>query len=170
MAEFKRFSIPALIFILALNGCGFKLKQDPDLSSTIKDISLVYKNLDPAFIHELKRSLEDSGVKVIDDSSNQLLIQKFAQNTRTIASNTITAKPTETQINYELNFSFTHDKQLLISPTLLRRSKEFTNNNNDISGMLDEEHSLGQAAQRELIELLLRRLESINIIDTEHGN
>ena len=170
MSVFQRISITALIALFALSNCGFRLKQQADLSGSIKDITLVYKNLDPAFMHQLKNSLEQAGIHIIDDSVNMLSIQRYDERKRTIASDTVTAKPTETQIDYRLSFSFTHDKQLLIAPNELHVSKEFMNNNTDIAGMLDEERNLKKSAQQELIDLLLHRLQRLETIETDHGN
>ncbi len=154
----KNLSSFLLIVSIGLSACGFHLKNESSFKGSIHEVTLVSENIDPAFIHALKRELQEAGINVNTSADYQLRILRYEESRRAISNNNLSAKPTETQLNYRLGFSLMQESELLIAPTNLQRSKEYPNNNADIAGMLDEERILSEAAQEELIELLMRRL------------
>lgn len=165
----KIFSTILLILGITLSACGFHLKKESAFKGSIDELSITSQNINPAFMHALKRKLEDAGIMLSDTAAYKLNILRFEENRRAISNNNLTAKPTETQLNYRLSFSLTQDKVLLISPTQVERNKEYPNNNLNVAGMLDEERILAEAAQEELIELLMRRLANLQVDENSLG-
>lgn len=153
----------ACAVLLSLTQCGFRLKQEVALTSTLPEITIIHSEVDPQFINRLEKSLKDRGINISDDANAQLHILRYTENRRAASINTVNASQIETQISKSISFSLTQkDKTLLIEPSSLSRQKEYTNDNGNIAGKAQEERLIKKELDEEIIALILRRLEGID--------
>ncbi len=161
-----------LVVLVLLTNCGFKLKQAYSFDADIQTLSIEYRSVDPAFIHALKKSLLAQGIQIQASAPTQLNILNYKTTRQAASVSASNARQTETRITHSVSFSLTQGDTLLISPSSISRSEEYTNDNRNISGKVEEERLLSRALDQELIELLLLRLANYQstITDTHSGN
>lgn len=163
-SKLKTIACGVAIFIL-MSGCGFKLKQPQDLPTALQSIHLVHKKQDPVFINNLEKSLTQRGMHLSPLAATKLHIISYKNERRAASINTVNARQTETQVSSSLYFSLSRTvnkvNSLLIPPTTITRSKEYTNDNTNISGKAEEEKNLQREIDKEIIALLLRRLDGV---------
>lgn len=158
----------ALGSLSVLSSCGFQLKQSYQFSPELKTLSLKTQKIDADFVNALQRELFNNGIKLSDKADTTLHILDYQQQKRAASINSNNARQTETRLTHKLDFSLYHKDKLLIAPQSLNRSKEYINNNTNLSGKIEEERLLQQELDRELIDLLLRRLENLDVDLTEN--
>jgi LPS-assembly lipoprotein len=167
----KLYALFLCVVLLTSVGCGFKLKQAQQFNLAEQDLELNYKNVDPDFINQLKKRLKQSKINFVDKSVNKLHITSYSSSKRAIATNTSNARQSETRITYQVKFSYEKDGKKIIPYGHAQRSKEYINDNSNISGKVGEERLLKKAANLELISLLLRQLQNAqSTAATSHGN
>lgn len=159
--------LTALGSLNVLGGCGFKLKQSYQFNPELKTLALKAPKIDTDFVNALERELFKNGIKLSEKTDTTLHILDYQQQKRAASINSNNARQTETRLTHILDFSLYHKDKLLIAPQSLNRSKEYINNNTNLSGKIEEEHLLQHELDRELIDLLLRRLENIDVDFTE---
>ena len=151
------------VLLSILSHCGFQLKKAHQFSPELKTLSMKEKNIDANFINELKQGLSSSGISFSEQADTTLHILGYKKQKRAASVNSSNARQTETRLTHELEFSLYHKDNLLIAPQSLSRSKEYINNNTNLSGKIQEERLLQSELDRELINLLLRRLENLDV-------
>lgn len=154
--------LTALGCLSVLGGCGFKLKQSYQFNPELKTLSLKSQKIDANFLNALQQELLKSGIKLAAKADTTLHILDYQQQKRAASINSSNARQTETRLTHKLDFSLYHKDNLLIAPQSLSRSKEYINNNTNLSGKIEEERLLQRELDRELIDLLLRRLENLD--------
>lgn len=163
------------VLCIGLSCCGFKLKQASALNETLDAVSIVEQDIDPNFINLLEKNLQQSQVRISPLASTQLTILNYQEQRHAVSVDTRNARQTETRITKTLKFSLNSKQNgLIIEPSTISRSREYINDNNNIGGKASEERILQKALDKEIIVLLLRRLESVSIsetsVDTDTNN
>lgn len=154
------------ILILTLStlclACGFKLKEYQKLDSSLASISLKSPASAAQFSYRLENELKKRGIAVSETAPTQLTILDYQQSRETASINTNNARQTETRLSNKVSFNLRDENgKIILEPNTISRSKEYYNDSRNISGKVSEERLLQQEIDLMLIDLILRRLESL---------
>ncbi len=145
--------------LMLLSHCGFKLRQAQSFSESLPEINLKHQNIDPVFISRLEKNLKQSQITIKDDAAYTLNLNAYTENRRAASINSINATQVETQLSKTLKYSFVDTEgQLLIAPDQIKVQREYTNDNSNIAGKAEEERLIKKEIDKEIIQLLMRRL------------
>jgi len=147
-----------MLFVL-LVGCGFHLRGQVTIPENLKKLMLTSQISDP-IIQQLRVTLQKYGITVVDagqKAPSQLTIESLAHNTAftTTSANTNTK---QYNITYNLVFSLFSEGKPILSHAAVSSSRVLTVNSNRILGSDDEEITLKQEIQQELVQKLLTRV------------
>jgi LPS-assembly lipoprotein len=166
----------ALALGTSLSGCGFALRQPPQMA--FRTIMLTGFAGNSPLAVELARALEANGVMVVESSAQaathaldaassplaghvvlQALIDQRAQ---AAASQTAYGQVRDMGLTTRLKFILTRaDGSVLIPPTEMAVARSLPYNEKDALARQDEYEAMHKAMQADLIEQLLRRLATV---------
>ena len=142
--------------------CGFKLKEYQKLDSSLASISVKSPASAAQFSYRLENEMKKRGIMVSETAPTQLTILDYQQSREAASINTSNARQTETRLTNKVTFNLRGENgKMLLEPNTLSRSKEYYNDSRNISGKVSEERLLQQEIDLMLIDLIMRRLESV---------
>ena len=158
-------SFVSLIIILALSGCGFKLRGIIEVPEYLKRLHLTTATHDRKMISETTRALASNGITIVSKADQapytlDILNQETQKRQVAISSNFRDAEEYElrTQLTYEIRGS---DGFRLIMPTTITTERTFTNNENQVRAKAREEEALLADMRRDLIQQMLRQIQAL---------
>ncbi len=151
----------------SLSGCGFALRQPPHMP--FRSIMLTGFAPNSPMAVELARSLEDSGVSVVETTAQaapmaqhvvlQALVDRREQ---TAASITAYAQVRDMGLVTRLKFRLLRASgDVLVGPTELAVSRSLPYNEKDALARQDEYEAMHKAMQTDLAEQVMRRLAAV---------
>ena len=148
-----------LILLVLLVSCGFHLRGQVTIPENLKQLRLISQISDP-IVQQLKITLQKYGIIVVNagqKAPSQLTIESLDHNTAfaTTSANTNTK---QYNITYNLTFSLLSEEKPILSHAVVSSSRTLTVNANRILGSDDEEITLKQEMQQELVQKLLTRV------------
>lgn len=161
-----RSALVALFLLLFLAGCGFQLRGHYTLPEGVKTVYL-HGNASKQLMRDLRNSLTRSGANIVTsrEKADAVLVVHGEKQDRRVLSVGSTAKVSEYEVIYQLEFSFSfpRDKILLNHNNIVLR-RDFTFDENDVLAKEREEQILKREMQREAVRSVLRK-----IAYTRHG-
>lgn len=164
----------ALASLLALGGCGFKLRGAHEMS--FRTVQLTGFAATSPFAVELARALEASGVDVVDSTlqaaqaassasvpASHVVIEGLID-TRDMVVSTMTAygQVRDMTVRNTLRFRVLRaDGSVLLPASDVSLAREMTYNERDALAKQDETEALHRAMQSDLVNQVLRRLAAI---------
>ena len=151
----------ALVFLLiALAGCGFRLRGTADLPFQ----TLFVPNSDSGIALDLKRNLQaGSQSKVVDDAKQAEAILVFSEEIRekNILSLTAQGRVREFQLRYRVGFRVHDGKGADFVPqNTILLTRDITFNDTDVLAKDAEEQLLFRDMQSDMVQQIMRRLAS----------
>lgn len=142
-----------------LNACGFHLRGKLDLPASLKSMYLSTQINDP-FMQQLRHRINDYGIVLTNNAKSaftQLTIINLSHHSSVsgISSSTNTRQYT---LTYQLTFSFTIDNKLILSKQSIYSSRTLTVDANRILGSDDEEITLKQEMQQDILRQLMAQI------------
>ena len=156
----KIYPITVLSLFMLLSACGFQLRGYYVLPKNV-DTIYITGNVSYAAMRQFRNSFERSGVKVVSspDRAGATLIIHEEKNDRRVLSVGSTAKVSEYEIIYSMEYSFRLGQQKnLIDHQLVVQRRDFSFNENEVLSKEREEQILRGEMQREAIANILRRI------------
>jgi LPS-assembly lipoprotein len=154
--------LAALATLLALTGCGFKLRGQPPLpfSSVYIDAG---RNSSVAPL--LSQSLVQNGKKVLakpGDAEVRVLLSD-ERYTKEILALTGGGKVAEYRLYYRLTLTaLSHGGQQVLAPTQLQATRDYTFSDQELLAKQIEETQLRRDMEQEILRQVLRRLSFVN--------
>lgn len=152
--------------LLLLSGCGFHLRGDIDLPAGLQQMHVQGAAKNTAIGLELRRSLQTSGVNIVNEVSAAQVILKVSSpafERRLLSVSGTSGKTTEYELIYTLNVSLQDRKgKVLLAPQKLRQLRDYTYDQNNVLGKGDEQSRLRVDMQRDLVRQILNRLQAYN--------
>lgn len=149
-----------LLCLLALNACGYSLRSSDTLSASFQDMQLSLQNPNSEFSRLLGRSL--SGVSSASDDSPAGTIL-FVSDIR-LENQPVSVNPAARAAQYELRLSvdiqLTRGDEDLIPRETLSVERSYFEDIENISGNREEVEIITSEMRRELVNLLIRRLQA----------
>jgi LPS-assembly lipoprotein len=158
----------ALLAILTLPGCGFKLRGAADIALPFKTICLRLPENSPLLV-QLKRYIRaGGGTQIVDDPKTADAILEVVlpdRREKVILSLNGAGQPVEYTLFYKFSFRVrdNHDHELLPATSLtLKRDQSF--NAAQAIAKQTEEESLYRDMQADMVQQILRRLVALKPI------
>ncbi|MEY4748527.1 MAG: hypothetical protein RIQ60_741 [Pseudomonadota bacterium] len=148
---------------LLASGCGFALRQPPELA--LKHIALRGFDRNSGMADELRRQLRASpGVSVVDaqDQADAIITAQLDALDRVVAASTAAGLVTEITLRARLRFEVRDAAgRLLINSTELQLSRDMSYSESTTLAKAQEARLMGRAMQADLASQLLRRLAAL---------
>ena len=148
--------------VLALNGCGFHLRGAAQLPPAMER-TYIDGSATSAIVRDLRLNLEASGAEVVASpqaagATLHILGESYERRVLSVRSN---AQVSEYELIYNVRFSVVRaDGVQLLEPQTVNVSRDYRYDPNQVLGASSEESLLQQEMQRDVSQLILRRLSS----------
>jgi LPS-assembly lipoprotein len=151
-----------LVTMLALTACGFHLRENATLPSSMQRVHLTV-NGGSEFQRHLTRALETSGVTVEDDSGPG--IAELRVPTAAFSTESLTAggyvRITESAVRYHVQFDVVdHDGQTLVAQQRIDMSREYSYDASNTVGNASQVEELERSLNDDMVQAVLFRLQA----------
>ena len=158
-----------LVVALALpvSGCGFRLRGSETLSAGFPQLQLNLQQPGSEMAVLLRRTLRDAGVTLIEPDPDSfdvnLPLLSIGAEQLTVRPITVTARARAAQYDMQLLLpvSLSAGEIPLLEPEELTVQQVYYENTGNITGTLEEREVIQDEMRRQLINLLLRRLDGL---------
>ncbi len=154
-----------LITALPLAGCGFHLRGTAQLPAALQTLSLTSTDGDSEIVSELRRSLLASDINVLDSpqgSTYALLIGAEESSERVLSVNS-NARAGEYELTMSVPYQLRSGGATVLGPETLVIEKVYLADPNSAVAKAEERELMEEEMRRELVSLILRRLQSATI-------
>ncbi len=150
----------AVIALLGVAGCGFRLAGSEKLPPLLARPYLSVKDPYTDFAREFERQLKSSGALVQDvrqDSTATIEVSKdlFEQRTLAVSATNI---PTDYAITYTVTFAVHGPDTQLLAPQTITLSRDYSFQENELLAKEHEADMLRAQMARDLVSIAMRRL------------
>ena len=157
----KRSLTGLLLVMMAtlLSACGFQLRGTGSDAFALRELDLKARNAYGDTVKDVRRTLENSGVRVHGGAPYQLVLVSEGQKQRT-ASYTSAARSAEFELTASLAYEIRGDKLLLLSD-MVETQKSYVHDSNNLAGTDQEAERVRAEMRRELVQQLVLRLQQL---------
>jgi LPS-assembly lipoprotein len=160
----RGYAVFVLMTALLLTACGFHLRGDVRLAPELSKIHI--KGADPydPLVRELTRSLTTTGAAVVDEDKDATAILYILKNSgsRRVLSVSSAGKVKEYELYQALVFKLNDAAgRELLAPQQLELTRDYLFDKDDVLGTSNEEDVLRRNLRRDLVRLLMLRLEAL---------
>ncbi len=158
-----RFSIFSLL-LLAVAGCGFQARGTANFPEEFSSTYIDTANRYSAFYQELVAALRSSNLTLVDNSiAAQTVIRVSLDETgRRVQSVSPRNVPREFEVYYSVRYSVVMNGVEVLEPQTLSRNRDYTYDETLVLGKSLEEEGLRRALAADLVELVLRRVDTLD--------
>lgn len=145
---------------LLVSACGFHLRGAVSMPPSMQQ-TYIDGNPASAMVRDLRLNLEASGAEVVGSpqaagATLNILNETFERRVLSVSSNT---QVSEYELIYHVRFALTRaDGTKLLEPQEVRVTRDYRYDPNQVLGSSSEESLLQQEMQRDVSQLILRRL------------
>jgi LPS-assembly lipoprotein len=151
-----------LMSALALGACGFHLRKDAALPTSMRHVHLVVSG-GGAFERSLARALSSSGVTVEDDGGPgiaELNVPEAVFSNETLSAGGY-VRISQYATHYKVQFNVTDAAgQVLIPPQHIDMSREYTYDATQAVGNAAQVEQIQQSLQTDMVQAILFRLQA----------
>jgi LPS-assembly lipoprotein len=153
----------AMVGLLAVSACGFRLAGSEPLPAVLVRPYLSLKNPYSDFSREFERRLKSAGAAlqtVRADSTASIEVTKDLVETRTLS---VTSQniPTEYELVYTVTFVVKGPDNQLLAPQTISLSQDYSFEENALLAKENEADVLRQQMARDLVGIAMHRLSSL---------
>ena len=159
--------------LLLTTACGWHLRGYQPLPDDLQTLHLQtvdpYSNLNKS----LRRSLQAAGVTLVPVQSDApYTLDILGQDTRRrTISTTERGKVAEYELTVQLRYAIkTADNKTLLGPDSIDVTRVYVFDENNVASTYEEEQLLISEIQRDMVQQLIRRYQSLNANQTEPAN
>lgn len=151
-----------LFLTLLVSACGYTLRSSDTLSGSLQDLQLNLQNPNSEFSRLLSRSL--NGAAMIQGAENTGSSPLLTVSDTRLANQPVSVNPAARAAQYELRLSvdieLTRGEAELIPRETLSVERSYFEDIENISGNQEEVEIITGEMRRELVNLLIRRLQA----------
>ena len=159
MSRLSRITI--LLGLLLLNACGYSLRSSDALSASLQNLQLNLQNPNSEFSRLLGRSLD--GISTATEGVDTIATVLSVSDTR-LENRPVSVNPAARAAQYELRLSvdiqLSRGEEDLIPLETLNVERSYFEDIENISGNREEVEIITNEMRRELVNLLIRRLQA----------
>jgi LPS-assembly lipoprotein len=165
-----RIATTFLVMTLTLSGCGFQLRQPANLPAAMQRTYIASgesnnQMIDVQLVRELTRNLTTPTTAITKDAAKATAIFYVLKSRRyeRVLSVSNTGQPLVNQVAYVVDFSVTTKSgRTLVAPQELILTRQYNYNTGNVVGDTEQSKVLYQAMVRDMVQLILFRLEALN--------
>ena len=161
----RRLSFIAVLALAALlAGCGFHLRQEAQLPSSMKRVHIEIADPSSQLAKDLTKALPRSGVQIVGKVENDVAVMRIGANafSTDILSVGGTSRANEYSLRYHVEFEVQDAAgQSILPKQTIELSREFTFDASQALGVASETDLLTKELQRDMVQTILRRLEAL---------
>jgi LPS-assembly lipoprotein len=152
------------LILVVIAGCGFQLRGSVPLPDSLKMIYIQGINTQRGIGLELKRSLKQNGIQVVNDYEKgsgllTILENKYERRVLSVGNN---AKVNEYELHGWLQFKVTDDQgKLIVEPFKVEAIRDYQFDQTQVLSSDGEEDFLREQINQQLVDSLLRRLSAV---------
>jgi len=152
------------LLVLAVPACGFQARGQARFPEEFAVTYIETANRYSPFYQELVTALRRSRYRIVDDRSDAPTVISIAedQTGRRIQSVSPRNVPREFEVFYIVRYSVEMNGEQVLAPQTLTRNRDYTYDETLVLGKAQEEDTLRRALAADLVEQLLRRVETID--------
>lgn len=143
-----------------LAACGFQLRGTGSDAFALRELDLKARNAYGETVKDVRRALENSGVRVHGGAPYQLVLLGEGQKQRT-ASYTSAARSAEYELTASLDYEIRGNQLSLVRDQVATR-KVYVHDSNNLAGTDQEAERMRAEMRRELVQQLLLRLQQLS--------
>lgn len=154
----------AILFLsVVTSSCGFQLRDEISLPEGLRKIHLLVA--DPAYPlqKDLAASLQRAGAEIsaVPEHAAQINVPVNAMTTEVLTASG-QARVTEFQVRYHVAISVADDQGKILLPLAdIVLAREYSFDQTQVLGMAGEEELIKKELQREMLQQILRKIESL---------
>ncbi len=157
-------SVLILVVAALLTGCGFQLRKEAQLPSSMQRVHLQIADPSSQLAKDLGKAFARSGVQVVDRVEPGVAVMKFSANS--LSTNVLAvggnARANEYEIRYHVEFEVQDAAGTAVLPKqTIELSREFTFDATQALGVASETDLLSKELERDMVQTILRRLEAL---------
>lgn len=154
---------------LLLGGCGFRLRQRFGVPAAMQRTYLEGSERSEIYVG-LRRALAASGVTLVEDPADAGAVLRLSneRSGRRVLSVGRDARVSEYEVHVTVTFEVRRtanepgaDRSAILEPQQLRLTREYLYDSSGVLGKSDEEALLREEMQRDLVRLIMYRLEAV---------
>lgn len=152
-----------ILLAAAVSSCGFHLRNNSDLPAVMQKTYLVVPGGNNDLERELRRNLSTDTISLTQDPTKATATLDIlsAQKLRRVLSVNSLGRPVEQEVAYQVQFSLTTPKGILIAPQTLILKRNYAYDEANALGDAEQADVLYAALQRDMAQLILFRIEAI---------
>lgn len=143
-----------------LSACGFHLRGTGTTELTIKELDVSARNAYGETVNQLKRSLQNNGVKVYTGAPYKLVLTNEVESQRA-ATYTGGSRSAEYELTTLLNYSIEGLNDTVLLEDKLQVQKYYVYDGNNITGSTQQASQVRQEIRRDLVQAMLVRLQQL---------
>lgn len=167
--SFRRIHFVALfvLFALVLNlaGCGFRLRDEVQLPSELRELRLDMVDSGPRIRRELIAALERGGVSFAPADATEVAVLRIPTNEALTEAMTISeqARVREYAVRHRVVLEvLAANGDILMPQQEILLQRDFVFDERDALGVAGQEEALRRDLEREMVRTILRRIESLD--------
>ncbi|MEY4641251.1 MAG: hypothetical protein RLZZ227_1245 [Pseudomonadota bacterium] len=164
-ARLKQQSIFAVAFMLGvlLSGCGFTLRGSADLPAQLRTLQVESPDPNSAIMREVRNSLRDNGVDIVDSGAPYQLGVGSEQNSERALSVNANARAGEYELTMSVPFQLRRGADLVAGPITLSVERIYLADPENAVAKNEEAELIRTEMRRELAQQALRRLQALEL-------
>lgn len=155
--------IVAMASLAALTGCGFHLREAPQLPPQMRAIYIASGGHNADLIRDLRRGLESETTTVIDDPTQAtatLSIIDVSHNSRALVLNRL-GQPLEYQVAYSAEYSLIAGGVVYIAPEVQTLTHNYNYRVTNAIADQEQEDVLFSSLTNEMAQLIVFRIQAV---------
>lgn len=150
-----------LVVTLLLTGCGFTLRGVTPLPPELRTLVLASAQPDGDFEREVRRALQNNGVRLVDSGSDYRLVlggEGISERTLSVNAN---ARSGEYELALRVEYDLRHAGSVVSGPNLLSTTRVYLTDPENAVAKEEEAALIQDEMRRELAQQLLRQLQAV---------
>jgi len=147
---------PLLAAVLLLVGCGFHLRQAPDLPVSMQRIYVAVPGGNGDLLRELRRGLESDDTEVLADPTG-LSIASVGRDSRPLSLNR-RGVPLEYQVTTRVEFSMVVDGATVIEPQVVVMNRNYSYRVSNAISNEEQEAALRRSMAKDIAQFIIFRV------------
>jgi len=143
-----------------LSACGFQLRGTGGNEITIPELDLSARNAYGEVVTQLRRTLENSGVKVHKGAPYKLVLTNEQDEERAVSS-TRASRSAEYELTTTVDYVIKGQNDALLMGDKVEVRRYFVRDGNNVTAGSQESEQIRREARRELVQRLMVRLQQI---------
>lgn len=152
-----------LLVLASLAGCGFRLQGALQAPEEMRRTHIVTDDRHTPFYRELRAQLQANDVILVESPAEAtatlgVLLDDTGQRVLSVSARNV---PTEYEVYYTIQYLLEDGESVLMEPTLLTLTRDYTYDPTLVLGKAREEELLREAIAKDLVRIVMKQLATL---------